>query len=265
MDFTLDKYEKLLSFLQNNYGIYTVKRYLVEKPERNFVILRHDVDRSPKNALKMAELEAKLGVRSTYYFRYPYTFKQEVIKKISELGHEIGYHYEVLSKARGDSEKAIQMFKSELEEFRKVTDVKTICMHGSPLSKYDNRKLWEHYDFRQFDIIGEAYLSINDPEVYYLTDTGRNWNNRNNIRDKFVWKSLKREIENTDHLVHVLEELKPKKLYLTVHPERWGYNSANWIRGWTRDLIFNIGKCVLKCHLSDLNDSKESKEKEVYQ
>jgi len=45
------------------------------------------------------------------------------------LGHEIGYHYEVLSKANGDYETAVELFEQELSEFRKITDVKTICMH----------------------------------------------------------------------------------------------------------------------------------------
>ena len=38
--------------------------------------------------------------------------------------NEVGYHYEVLSKARGDYEKAIELFENELIEFRKICDVK---------------------------------------------------------------------------------------------------------------------------------------------
>ena len=58
----------------------------------------------------MAELEHELGIQSTYYFRFPYTFKPEIIGKINDWGHEIGYHYDVLSKAKGDYEKAIKVF-----------------------------------------------------------------------------------------------------------------------------------------------------------
>ncbi|MBO8161746.1 MAG: hypothetical protein H0Z24_08940 [Thermosipho sp. (in: Bacteria)] len=245
MDFTLSEYSELLKFLQENYEIYTVEDYLLEKPSKNFVILRHDVDRSPKNALKMAEVERELGIRSTYYFRYPHTFKPNIIKQISKMGHEIGYHYETLSKAKGDYKKAIQLFGTELEEFRKLADIKTICMHGSPLSKFDNRSLWIKYSFKDYEIIGEAYLSINDPEIYYITDTGRNWENRNNIRDKFVWKSIDRKIKNTEQLIEVLTEISPEKLYITTHPERWGYSLLNWSVGYLRDSVFNLGKRVL--------------------
>jgi len=50
-------------------------------------------------------------------------------------------------------EKAIEDFRINLEKFRKLYPVKTICMHGSPLSKFDNRLLWEKYDYRDFGII----------------------------------------------------------------------------------------------------------------
>ena len=92
----------------------------------------------------MAELEHGLGIQSTYYFRVLYTFKPEIIGKIRDLGHEVGYHYEVLSKANGDYEKAVELFEQELSEFRKIVDVKTISMHGSPLSRYDNRDLYRN-------------------------------------------------------------------------------------------------------------------------
>jgi hypothetical protein len=105
------------------------------------------VDRKPENALKMAELEHALGVCSTYYFRHPHTFIPEIIEQVLSLGHEVGYHYEVLAKAKGDYEEAIGLFARELEEFRSLCDVRTICMHGSPLSRYDNRDLWKSMIF----------------------------------------------------------------------------------------------------------------------
>ena len=108
----------------------------------------------------MAQQEHALGIRSSYYFRYPGTFRPDIIRKIRDLGHEIGYHYEVLSKTNGDYAKAIALFSEELEEFRKICPVKTICMHGSPLSKYNNRDLWERYDYHAYGIFGEAFLSF---------------------------------------------------------------------------------------------------------
>ena len=97
MDFTLSKYEELcLALLDSGYTPLTVYSYLVlggQKKKKNnnnnkLVVLRHDIDRKPKNALRMAELEHELGIQSTYYFRFPYTFKPDIIGKIHGLGHE---------------------------------------------------------------------------------------------------------------------------------------------------------------------------------
>lgn len=41
----------------------------MSNPLEKVVILRHDVDRLPGNALKMARLEHEMGVQATYYFR----------------------------------------------------------------------------------------------------------------------------------------------------------------------------------------------------
>ena len=42
---------------------------------------------------------------------------------------------------------AIDDFRLNLEKLRKLYPVKTICMHGSPFSKWDNRDLWKKYDY----------------------------------------------------------------------------------------------------------------------
>ncbi|NQE52773.1 hypothetical protein C5S29_04200 [ANME-1 cluster archaeon GoMg3.2] len=89
MDFTLSRYSDLcLALLDTGYTPLTVYSYLVLEGKKNnnnkLVVLRHDIDRKPMNALKMAELEHELGIQSTYYFRFPYTFNLDIIGKINE-------------------------------------------------------------------------------------------------------------------------------------------------------------------------------------
>jgi hypothetical protein len=80
---------------------------------------------------------------------------------------------------------AIESFSENLEKLRKIVPVKTICMHGSPLSRWDSRLLWKYYDYRDFGIVGEPYFDVDFDEVMYLTDTGRRWNGEAvSIRDK---------------------------------------------------------------------------------
>ncbi len=58
-------------------------------------------------------------------------------------------------------------------------------MHGSPLSKFDNKKIWEKYDYRDYGIIADPSFDIDYNEVFYITDTGRSWNNsKASVRDK---------------------------------------------------------------------------------
>ena len=55
------------------------------------------------------------------------------------------------------------------------------------MSKYDNKKLWEKYDYRDYGIIADPYFDIDYDEVFYITDTGRAWNNSTaSVRDKVV-------------------------------------------------------------------------------
>jgi len=221
-DFTLQTYVQLCrTILESGYKIVTVCDYLTER--KNFlkdyvVLLRHDVDRKPSNALNMAQVEADLGITSTYYFRAKkHTFKPEIIKGIAQLGHEIGYHYECLSDMHGKMERAIRDFERNLNKFKEIVPLKTICMHGSPLSKWNNRDLWKKYDFRDFGIIGEPYLSLDYSRIAYVSDTGRTW--------------------NVDHF-NVRDRVKSDR-------ERWAISRAEWAWSFTSDCVANYIKILI--------------------
>ena len=80
---------------------------------------------------------------------------------------------------------AMESFVKNLERIRNIVDVKTICMHGSPMSPYDNRLLWTKYDYRDYGIIGEPYFDVDFSQVAYYTDTGRRWDGESvSVRDK---------------------------------------------------------------------------------
>ena len=250
-DFTLDKYQELCQVLGEKYRICTVGEYLSEEPEGNIAIVRHDVDRKITNSLHMAEREHNLGIHSSYYFRYPFTFRPDIITKIKDLGHEIGYHYEVLSKTHGDYEKAIDLFQTELAEFRKICPVDTICMHGSPLSKFNNRNLWDRYDYHAYGITGEAFLSFEQENkgLRYLTDTGRTWSGKQSLRDVIrthPGTDTPLSLNTTDELMAWIAGGCGKKLYLTIHPERWSLTTGEWLIWSFLDFGMNIGKKCLR-------------------
>ncbi|MDP4268155.1 MAG: hypothetical protein Q8880_12045, partial [Bacteroidota bacterium] len=187
-DFTLEVYKLLLKrLIEKGYLIVPFGEYILKKDSYNKVaIIRHDVDRLSELSLNIAEIENKLNIKTSYYYRIVKgSNNPDIIKKVSQLGHEIGYHYEDLTIAKGDYSKAIKMFEKNLAYFRQFYPVKTICMHGSPLSKLDNRKIWDKINYRDYGIIGEPYYETNFNKFLYLTDTGRRWNgDKFSIRDK---------------------------------------------------------------------------------
>ncbi len=150
-DFTPLKHQELLeSLLNQGYKFITFYEYLntlKENLSTRCVILRHDVEKYYQNALVLARIQNNLGIVGSYYFRIlPHHYQPEIIKEIAALGHEIGYHYDDLAECGGDPEKAILRFKENLMNLREIAPVKTICMDGSPLSKFDNKDLWRRGD-----------------------------------------------------------------------------------------------------------------------
>ena len=232
-DFTLNIYRKLLcEFKKSDYFFLTFEDFMSKGlPSKKTIILRHDVDKRPENALKMAQLENEYGIKASYYFRIvKQSNNPTIIKKISKLDHEIGYHYEDLTLAKGNFDDAISLFEKHLAYFRQYYPIKTICMHGSPLSRYDNRLIWKTNDYRDYGIIGEPYFDIDFENVAYLTDTGRKWNSSNeNIRDK-VKTNFSFDFRSTFEIINAVKKHKlPDKVMLNIHPQRWNMNLVGWL------------------------------------
>jgi len=248
MDFTLNIYKKLLESLkQNGYSFFTFEEYCSGKAIGKFVILRHDVDLRAGHSVATARVEADLGIKASYYFRVvPESNQPDKIKKIVELGHEIGYHYEDLTLSKGNTSLAIDHFYHQLFHFRKFYPVKTICMHGSPTSKYDNRNIWKFYNYRDFGIIGEPYFDVNFDAVFYLTDTGRCWDGeRYSVRDK-VNSTFKQSYHSTYNIIKAANsEALPAKIMITTHPQRWTNNIGEWLLEFVLQNVKNIVKRLI--------------------
>jgi len=247
-DFTLITYKKLVqTFIANGYSFQTQQEY-IKKNNARLVLLRHDVDLKPENAYTIAKIEKKLGIQASYYFRIvDESFDETIIKQIAEMGHEIGYHYEDLSLCNGNYDAAIKHFEHHLNKFKKLYPVKTICMHGSPLSKWDNRDLWKKYDYKDFGIIAEPYFDVDFNEVFYLTDTGRRWDGDNfSVRDKVNQKDgLEKELKfrSTMDIINAAKsELLPDKIMITTHPQRWD----DRFMPWAKELVWQNVKNVIK-------------------
>jgi hypothetical protein len=283
LDFTFKKYKSLLSALiDKGYTFQTFEDFsLSEMPA--CVILRHDVDKRPLNALRMSEIEKNLDISASYHFRYPSNSGYEkAIRQIASQGHEIGYHYEEMdivtkSKLRSFTRltgfissrsgirqvqyielvhQAFDLFRQRLDHMRKSSTVKIISMHGSPLSPYDNRDIWKFHNYRNLGVICEAYLDIDYSKVLYLTDTGRRWDgDRSNIRDKpatgfgISAGALLRDsfsLSSTNDIINACKNnLLPPYIVINTHPQRWNDNIIIWLEEALKQNTKNFFKRLL--------------------
>ncbi len=235
MDFSLKIYRELLeSLISGGFEFLEVKRYQ-EAREGKKIMLRQDVDARPLNSLAFAKIQAELKIASTFYFRTGERgFTSQIIRETAGLGHEIGYHYETMDTCRGNAEKAYDEFCRNLDQLRLIAPVVTACMHGSPMSKFDNRAIWEKYDYKKLGILAEPYFDLDFTKLVYLTDTGRRWDGfKVSVRDKQQntinpeWPSYR----TTGSMISAIRsEEFPRQLMMTFHPQRWTDNSILWIK-----------------------------------
>lgn len=99
-DFTFENYRRLVQLaVDKGFQFILHKDEFVQ--ERKDVIWRHDVEFEPDIALKMAKIEADLGVKSTYFFQLHSGFYnvmsvhyRKVFHQIKDFGHCVGLHFD---------------------------------------------------------------------------------------------------------------------------------------------------------------------------
>jgi hypothetical protein len=241
-DFTLAKYDELCrALVEAGYPALHIADYLEGRSAgmpASFVLLRHDVETSPVHAVRMAEIERGHGLAATYFLRAG-GFDPSAIAGLRARGHDIGYHYETVARARGDLSRAAALFARDLEELRRHGPVRVASMHGSPLFPRDNRDLWRSARPADFGLAGEVYADIDYADVRYFSDTGRTWHpTRHNLRDH-VAVAPDCAIETTDELIAMLRARRFPRLCVLAHPDRWSASAVGWTVRAARDWIEN--------------------------
>jgi hypothetical protein len=97
-DFTYDHYKHLLAITQKKWNFISYPEYFAGA---SGMLWRHDVDFSPWAALKIAQIEHEMGVRSNFFFLVHSEFYNilehthtSILREISNMGHYIGLHYD---------------------------------------------------------------------------------------------------------------------------------------------------------------------------
>lgn len=171
-------------------------------PGAPFFILRHDVDYCPAAALRLAEMEAARGVRATYFlllntFYYNLLSPEhaDVARRIAELGHEVGLHYDLRFLQAFHRERWEELVNEQARLLGKLSGVavESIALHQPALVGED--------PLRGRTGFLDAYEDRFFKETVYVSDSCRAW------RDA-AWRLL------TTGPV-------PDRLQLVLHPVNW--------------------------------------------
>lgn len=136
MEFTFKAYRSLLELLREK-G-YTFCGYHDYESHPRSVILRHDVDQSIHMALPMAQLEAEMGISSTYFVLLTSDFynvasmeSRRSLHRLQELGHEVGLHFDEVAYGPLSQEECVENILHEKELLSSIIgqNVTSVSMH----------------------------------------------------------------------------------------------------------------------------------------
>lgn len=173
MEFTYKGYAELLELLaRKGYAFADYHNYM--ELER-CVILRHDIDRSPRFALPLAETEAEHQAASTWFVRLSSSMYNALsqtsrndLRSLQAMGHEIGLHFD---------EAAYTAEDGTMEELiRREADILANVL-GSPVSTVSMHRPAQHILNGDMDIPGmvNAYSKVFFQDFKYLSDSRRRW------------------------------------------------------------------------------------------
>lgn len=197
-DFTLDAYRALLEALAARWRVGPV----MLNAALGSLLLRHDVDFSPALALRMAEVEAELGLRSTYFVALHLLYNPHApqhaaaIRRMAALGHAIGLHYDgPLYDPAPTPAARLALLAQHVAVLQDLaaTQIGAIARHNPSVTGDDPFAT------------GTPYLNAYDPALFadavYISDSCRAWRHGG--------------------LAACWAEPAPPRIYLLVHPEVW--------------------------------------------
>ncbi len=211
------------------------------EPGEKVFILRHDIDSDPVAGEKLFDIEASLGIRSSYYFRLG-TLDARLMDRIQAQGGEVSYHYEELAtliKAKGLRSRAEAVahlpeatdhFEANLRRLRETfgLPMRVVASHGDFANRALDIPNWALLEDRAV----RSHLGI-DLEVYDPAFMEAVTFRSSDVGHPRYWKP----VDPRDGLAS-----DTPLLYLLVHPRHWrshfvSNTRENWIRVWEGFLL----------------------------
>ena len=202
-------------------------RDLPELPSGPWAVVKHDVECDPKKALQIAKIEKENGIGATYYLQAEVVLEYpDIVKELINLGHEVGYHYDVLDACQGDLTAANVLFKDNLSLFKQNgADILSICPHGNPLIKRSgwtsNRDFFATNSIADqytdiFDVVVENYKYLKTPPAYF-SDAGYSLTKIADIRTGM--NTDDERASGIDNIFTLLD--RGQNVIVSTHPHRW--------------------------------------------
>jgi hypothetical protein len=132
--FTYGEYGRFLDRLGDR-DVVTLREFAQGEGD---LALRHDVDSSLESALELGRLEREHGFVATYFVLHtaPYWRREDLVVRLrglQDLGHEVGFHHDLLTVERVEGGDAGEVLERELGRVRAGgIDVVGAAAHGSP-------------------------------------------------------------------------------------------------------------------------------------
>ena len=96
--FSYYEYKEIISLIQDYLPIVSFND-VIDKGLKKYCVIRHDIEYSMDRALKLAQLENELNIKSTYCVQVRNNIYNaisdkniDIVKQIISLGHEIALH-----------------------------------------------------------------------------------------------------------------------------------------------------------------------------
>ncbi|MDQ2914206.1 MAG: hypothetical protein M3T56_13240 [Chloroflexota bacterium] len=225
----LDSYSELLgSALRAGYETHSVASFWDviagggPSPVAKYMVVRHDIDTDPATAACFLEIEARLAVRASYYFRLS-TLDLPLMERIAEVGSEASFHYEeiaTISKERclktkdqvyAEMPRIRNRFKSNLHALRQATGLpmSTVSSHGDFVNRQLGLANWELLRDRAFRAEVDIKLEAYDEAMM------------RHVRKRFT--DIYDDPSGVTLLPQAIRASEPV-LYLLTHPRMWRSN-----------------------------------------
>ena len=199
-DFSIENYKYLIEFISKNYSSIFFNEY---DSKKQIVLLRHDIDYSISNSLRLAKIEHNFGLKSTFFVNihsefYNFFEKDSIasLKEILKLGHSIGIHFDSTFWNLKDEEQLVKNLT-----FEKAIIDEALGIKVNAFSFHNPTEFVLSFKKDTYAGLINTYSDRFMNEFKYCSDSNGYWRH--------------------ERMFDVVESLNHERLHLLTHPGWW--------------------------------------------